>query len=175
MSSGSGRRIISGLTNLEVTVMTRIALALLALLLCLSTQYAWSEPDDSTTFNAELAEELGADDYGMRRYVMAFLKAGPAQAMEPEQVREIQRGHMQHINHMAAQGKLVLAGPFMDGGDLRGLFVFAVDSMEEAEALTAADPAVQAGRLLMELRPWYGSAALMQVNQIHSVIARENP
>jgi uncharacterized protein YciI len=126
-------------------------------------------------FDAELAADLGADGYGMRSYVMAFLKSGPTQGGDPEEVRAVQAAHLAHIRQMADAGQLVMAGPFMDSGEIRGIFIFAVDTLEEAEALTAADPAVQAGRLVMELKPWYGSAALMQVNSIHHRIARENP
>ncbi len=131
-----------------------------------------SEP---AAFDAELAAELGADDYGMRRYVMAFLRAGPSSDLDPEAIADIQRGHMNHMRRMAEDGHLVLAGPFLDGGELRGIFVFAVDTQEEARQLTEADPAVQAGRLVMELKPWYGSAALMRAASIHGSIARENP
>ena len=35
------------------------------------------------------------------------------------------------------------------------------------------DPAVQAGRLVMELHPWYGSAALMTVNETHKRVAKK--
>jgi len=137
--------------------------------------------DDARTveFNAELAAELGADDYGMRRYVMAFLKSGPNRPDDPEEARALQRAHLDNIRSMAEEGKLVLAGPFMDGGDAghdnRGIYVFAVDSVEEAKALTATDPAVQAGSLVMELHPWYGSAALMKVNDIHARVAKTSP
>jgi uncharacterized protein len=126
-------------------------------------------------FDAALAAELGADDYGMRRYVMAFLKAGPNRSHEPEVAATLQRGHMDHMRRMADDGKLIMAGPFLDRGELRGIFIFAVETLEEAEALTAADPAVQAGRLVMELHPWYGSAALMKAGEIHKAIARANP
>jgi uncharacterized protein YciI len=50
--------------------------------------------------------------------------------------------------------KLIAAGPFGDNGRLRGIFVFRVDSLEEAKNLTAGDPAVQAGRLAMDIHPW---------------------
>jgi uncharacterized protein len=135
-----------------------------------SSEVAVADTTESK-YNAELAQELGADDYGMKRYVMAFLKSGPNRDQDPEAAQEIQAGHMAHITSMAESGKLVLAGPFLDGGDVRGIFVFDA-TMEEAEALTAADPAVQSGRLVMELHAWYGSAALMQVNEIHSTLAR---
>jgi hypothetical protein len=82
---------------------------------------------------------------------------------------------MANIRRMAAAGQLVLAGPFMDDGELRGIYLFAVATIEEARALTATDPAIQAGTLVMELRPWYGSAALMQTNAVHGRIAAENP
>jgi len=134
--------------------------------------------DDARTveFNAELAAELGADDYGMRRYVMAFLKSGPNRPDDPEEAQALQRAHLDNIRRMAEDGKLVLAGPFMDSGhDNRGIYLFAVDSVEEAEALTATDPAVQAGSLVMELHPWYGSAALVKVNDIHARIAKDSP
>jgi|SRR5215213_759332 len=67
---------------------------------------------------------------------------------------EIQKGHMANINRLAEMKKLIAAGPFGDNGGLRGIFVFRVGSMEEAKALTASDPAVQAGRLAMEIHPW---------------------
>lgn len=126
-------------------------------------------------FDAALAEELGADQYGMRLYVMAFLKAGPNQEMSAEQAAELQRGHMAHIRQLAEAGKLILAGPFVGSAEVRGIFLFRTDSLEHARALTAQDPAVAAGRLEMELYQWYGSAALLQTPEIHARIARENP
>ena len=60
----------------------------------------------------------------------------------------------------------------MDRGDIRGIYIFDVDSIEKARELTATDPAIQAGRLEMELHLWYGSAALRRVNAIHERIAR---
>ena len=142
-------------------------------------------PEDKSTENtyAEtvqgydelLAEELGADDYGMRQYVIAFLKAGPNQSQDSTRAAELQRAHLDNIRQLAEEGKLVLAGPFMDNGEVRGLYVFDVQTIDEARELTETDPAVEAGRLVMELRPWYGSAALMEVNNIHSRISKANP
>lgn len=127
------------------------------------------------SYDARLAEELGADEYGMRRYVIAFLKAGSNRDHDQETAMELQRAHMDNINRMAEEGSLVVAGPFLDNGQIRGIYIFDVESIEEARELTETDPAVQAGRLEMELHPWYGSAALLKVNEIHSRISREKP
>ena len=110
----------------------------------------------------------------MRKYVMAFLHKGPNRDLEPEKAMQLQKAHLQNITRMAEEGKLVLAGPFFDNGDPRGIYIFAVESIEEAEKLTNSDPAIQAGSLRMELRPWYGSAALMEVNQIHSTLQKRS-
>ncbi|WP_082161785.1 YciI family protein [Rufibacter radiotolerans] len=94
-------------------------------------------------------------DGQMKTYYMAFLKKGPNRTHDSLTAAKIQEAHMAHINKMAAEGKLTMAGPFMDDGDLRGIFIFNVKTMEEAKALTEADPAVKSGRLIMELHPWY--------------------
>ena len=61
---------------------------------------------------------------------------------------------MANINRLAEMGKLVLAGPFVDGGDRRGVFIFKVASLSEAQSLTDTDPAVIAGRLKIVLYQW---------------------
>lgn len=126
-----------------------------------------------STYDEKMVRQYGADEYGMKQYVMALLKKGPNRNQDSAAVEALQKGHMENINKMAASGKLVLAGPFMDDGDIRGIFVFNVSSLEEARRLTEKDPAVVAGRLIMELHPWYGSAALMPVNSIHKKLARK--
>lgn len=136
---------------------------------------ASSSAHAQTTFDPELAKKLKADDYGMRTYVMALLKAGPNRDRTPEEARKLQAGHMANINRLAAEGKLVLAGPFADNGPLRGIYIFDVATVAEAEALTKTDPAIQAGSLVMELHPWYGSAALMMVNEVHGRIEKTKP
>jgi uncharacterized protein YciI len=128
-----------------------------------------------TAYDAALARKLKADEYGMRTYVMAFLKAGPNRNRSPEEARKLQRAHMDNINRLAAEGKLVVAGPFADDGPIRGIYIFDVPTVAEAEALTKTDPAIQAGSLAMELHPWYGSAALMMVNEVHERIEQKKP
>ena len=123
-------------------------------------------------FDSLRAVKVGADDYGMKQYVMAFLKRGPNRDRSKEESDKLQRAHMDNIGRLAEEGKLVLAGPFMSEGDLRGIYIFDVKTEEEAKALVDTDPAIKAGSLVMELIPWYGSAALMEVGEIHKRIAK---
>ena len=126
-------------------------------------------------YDAALAAKLKADDNGMRTYVMALLKAGPNRNRPREEAQKLQAAHMANINRLAAERRLLLAGPFADDGVLRGIYIFDVATVAEAEALTRTDPAIQAGQLAMELHPWYGSAALMMVNEIHQQIEKPRP
>jgi uncharacterized protein len=129
--------------------------------------------NEPISFDSVLAKQLGADDFGMKQYVMAFLKTGPNRDHDSATAAQLQRAHLDNIFRLADEGMLVLAGPFLDQGEIRGIYVFNVKTIEEAAALTSTDPAIQAGRLVMELHPWYGSAALMKVTEIHKVIAKE--
>jgi uncharacterized protein YciI len=126
-----------------------------------------------TTYDSLLAAQYGADDYGMKSYVMAFLKRGPNRDLSEEEAQKLQMQHLENINRMAEEGDLILAGPFLDDGDIRGIYIFDVRTVEEAEALTNTDPAIKAGSLVMELKPWYGSAALMSVNELHSKLQKK--
>jgi uncharacterized protein YciI len=127
---------------------------------------------DPVLYDSTLAATLGADEYGMKQYFMAFLKAGPNRSQDSLTAANLQRAHMDNIKRLAEEGKLVLAGPFLDGGELRGIYIFNVATIEEAEALTATDPAVQAGSLVMELYPWYGSAAAMMIGEWHKKVQK---
>jgi len=123
-------------------------------------------------FDQQLADKLGADEYGMKRYVMAFLKMGPNRDQDSAKAADLQRAHMDNIKRLADAKKLIVAGPFLDAGDIRGIYIFNVETVEEAEALTNTDPAIKAGRLVMELHPWYGSAALIQSAELHKKVAK---
>lgn len=126
---------------------------------------AWAEADPSVASGfrvAEMHQWWSEDIFGkpakplkLTQTYLAFLTRG--EKWTPEKTpatEEIQKGHMANINRLAEMKKLVAAGPFGGNGRLRGIFVFRVGSLEEAKALTASDPAVQAGRLAMEIHPW---------------------
>ena len=127
---------------------------------------AWAEADPKVTSGVRVVAEMhpwwSEDIFGkptkpikLTQMFFAFLTRG--EKWTPEKTpatEEIQKGHMANINRLADMKKLIAAGPFGDNGRLRGIFVFRVGSLEEAKALTATDPAVQAGRLAMEIHPW---------------------
>jgi uncharacterized protein YciI len=124
-------------------------------------------------YDSIAAINYGADAYGMKKYVMAFLRRGTNRNLDSIQASELQKAHLENIVRLAEEGKLVLAGPFFGSGDIRGIYIFNVGSIEEAKMLTETDPAIVAGSLEMELKEWYGSAALVAVNDIHKTLARK--
>ncbi|QYJ77041.1 YciI family protein [Shewanella sp. FJAT-52076] len=124
-------------------------------------------------YDEALAAKVGADEYGMKSYVMAFLKKGPNRSGTDEERARLQRAHLDNIGRLAKEGKLVLAGPFLNDGELRGIYLFDVKTVEEARALTESDPAIKAGSLVMELVPWYGSAAITQLPELHEKFAKK--
>ena len=125
-------------------------------------------------YDARLAARLGADEYGMKHYVMAFLKAGHNRSQDSVEASAIQSAHLKNIMRLAGEGKLLVAGSFLDDQELKGIFIFNTGSLEEARALAETDPAVRAGRLVLEPKAWYGSAALQEVNRIHGTIVKKS-
>jgi len=146
--------------------------------LCMASLIATvgDQPGDAkpASFDAELAKKLGADERGMKSYVLCILKTGPKDAEVQGDVRkEIFAGHFANIGRLADEGKLAVAGPFgKNEKSYRGLYIFNVPTVEEAEKLVVLDPAVKAGVFVYELTPWYGSAAMMVVNETHKRIEK---
>jgi uncharacterized protein YciI len=105
--------------------------------------------EDSTT--------VQEPQYEMRTYYMVFLYKGPNRSHDSATTAAIQQGHLENIGRLAKEGKIAIAGPFLDDSDLRGIFIMDVGSKEEAEKLCDTDPAIIAGRLRYEIRPWYSA------------------
>lgn len=162
--------------------MTTLLLPLIMLTACFDRDAAELASADmgvmAPQYDAKLAQSLGADAMGMRSYVMVILKTGPNdKTLTDEAARaEIFAGHFSNMKMLALEKKLVLAGPFNDPAKIkRGLYIFNVETVDEARALVMTDPAVKAGIFTPEFTPYYGSAALMQVNTVHKKIAKTNP
>lgn len=157
-----------------------LSVALAASLLlgaCQDEVVATPEPETqlaADAYNAELAAELGADNYGMRQYIFVTLLTGPNDAAITDEAEraELFKGHFAMIGRLAEEGKLVLAGPFMEASPKRGLYIFDVATIEEAKELVKTDPSIAAGIFKLEFDKYYGSAALKQINDIHKTIAK---
>jgi uncharacterized protein YciI len=103
----------------------------------------------------EFKMQDGDTTYMMKRYVFMLLNEGPNRNHDSLSVAKIQEGHMKHINEMAQTGKMVVAGPFEDGGKHRGILIFDVDSIAQAIRMESTDPAVLSGRLEMQAIYWW--------------------
>jgi len=158
--------------------MTALSSLLAGMLLLIAPALAPAEESaaqDPPTFDAALAAKLGADEYGMRKYVLVILKSGPKPMPKGPERDAMFKGHFANMNRLAGEGKLAVAGP-LDGVDgWRGLFILAVADIEEAKTLVATDPVIAHGEMVAEYHTHYGSAALMQVNDVHARIARKGP
>ncbi|WP_353147086.1 YciI family protein [Chryseobacterium sp.] len=132
---------------------------------------------EKSKFNQELATSLGADQYGMKAYTMVMLTTGSAKIEDRTKMAELMKGHMDNIGKLADEGKIIVAGPFLEKNkeNYRGMFIFNTKSKEEAEQWVKTDPAVQAGVFSYEIFPWYGSAALPLYLKHHEEITKENP
>lgn len=147
---------------------------LLAYLVLLVGVASAQEAGDASSgvYDEALASALGADERGMRSYVLVILKTGPQRVPDGEKRSEMFRGHFANMERLSGEGKLALAGP-LDGVDgWRGLFILAVSDIEEAKKLVATDPVVIEGEMVAEYHTFYGSAALMLVSRTHGKIAK---
>lgn len=150
-----------------------LTIAITCLLCVTSLEKTTAQESRTDVFNEKLAKELHADDYGMKKYVMAFLKKGPNRSLDSITRSKLQRAHLDNIIKLAEDGVLVLAGPFLDDTEIRGIYIFNVETVEEARKLTETDPLIQSGGLIMELHPWYGSAATQEIGKIHKTIQKK--
>ncbi|HET7711626.1 MAG TPA: YciI family protein [Thermoanaerobaculia bacterium] len=151
--------------------MKPLRFVVLALLISTGTLLAGA---DDRSFDPELAKKLGADERGMKMFVLCILKTGPKDAeIKGDERKKIFSGHFANIGRLADEGKLVVAGPFgKNDKSFRGLYIFNVTTIEEAEKLVKLDPAVEAGVFVPDLTLWYGSAAMAVVNETHKKIEK---
>jgi len=132
--------------------------------------------DSAPEYDSTLAAKLGADDRGMKIYVLVILKSGPAKIEDKELRDSLFRGHFSNMDKLAQEGKLLTAGPFEDNDkQYRGLFLFDVRTIGEAEELVKGDPTVTSGIFVAEMYQWYGTAAMPVLLEIHPKLQKRKP
>ncbi|MEM6966450.1 MAG: YciI family protein [Bacteroidota bacterium] len=112
---------------------------------------------DSLFETFEMTE--GEVTYIMKKYFIAFLKTGPNRNQSKEEAAKIQSAHLAHLGKLANEKRACMIGPFGQeaDSDIQGIVIFSVPDKEEAEKLAAQDPAVKAGRIVIEIQPWWAA------------------
>lgn len=140
-----------------------------------------AEPETAAVngYNQKLADSLGADERGMKSYMLVILKTGPNDAKITDKTErgELFQGHFSNMAEMEKSGKLKMAGPFGTKNSLgyRGIFLLDVKTEDEANALLQGDPTIKNGIFDVEILPWYGSAAIPMHLDYHKKISKEKP
>jgi uncharacterized protein YciI len=147
-------------------------LLLFTIFLSFTSSYA---QNDNPKYDASLAQQLGADEYGMKNYVFVLLKTGTNTTKDKQFIADCFAGHMANIAKLANVKKLIVAGPMgKNEANLRGIFILNVATIEEANKLLETDPAIKANLLSAEVFPWYGSAALPEYLPFHEKVSKKN-
>lgn len=105
----------------------------------------------------DYVDEKTKDTVIMQQYFMAFLKSGPIRNQNEEEATRLQKEHLAHLGKMYDLGYADISGPFGDNGDLRGVTIYNVPNLKMADSLANADPMVKAGRLEIEIHPWWAA------------------
>tara|TARA_R100000935_G_scaffold13736_5_gene27678 strand:- start:106248 stop:106742 length:495 start_codon:yes stop_codon:yes gene_type:complete len=128
-------------------------------------------PEDEKQSVAALKAQLTKDGYQifdyidpdsgdtvvMQQYFMAFLKAGPNRSQDKTEADSLQKLHLEHLGRMYANGYADISGPFGDDGEIRGITIYNVPTLKMADSLANMDPMVKAGRLVIEMHPWWAA------------------
>ena len=100
-------------------------------------------------------DEKTQDTILMQQYFIAFLKRGTVRNQNEEEANRLQNEHLAHLSKMYELGYADISGPFGDDGDIRGITIYNVPTQAMADSLANSDPMVKAGRLEIEIHPWW--------------------
>ena len=104
---------------------------------------------------AKPAKKSHAPQYEMKQYFFVMLTRGANRSQDSATAASIQKTHLENIERLAKLGKIIVAGPFGDDSNWRGIFIFDCPTKEEVEQLLNTDMAVSSGRLAYEIHPWW--------------------
>ncbi|AYN65919.1 hypothetical protein D1013_00240 [Euzebyella marina] len=105
----------------------------------------------------DYVDESTKDTVLMQQYFIAFLKRGPNRSQNKTEADSLQKLHLAHLGKMYELGHADISGPFGDDGDIRGITIYNTPTLEMADSLANADPMVKAGRLVIEIHPWWAA------------------
>ena len=105
------------------------------------------------TFDVTIADST----YHMKQYWFVLYTRGDGPALDSATAARLQQEHLDHQAEQGRRGLIVMAGPFGDNGDWRGLLLYDCETWEEVEGWLRQDPFVKAGRLAYTIHPWYGA------------------
>ncbi len=105
----------------------------------------------------DYVDEKTKDTILMQQYFIAFLKRGPNRSQSKKEADSLQTLHLAHLGRMYEEGFADISGPFGDDGDIRGITIYNTPTFEMADSLANMDPMVKAGRLVIEIHPWWAA------------------
>ncbi|AXT18721.1 hypothetical protein D7030_06200 [Flavobacteriaceae bacterium AU392] len=155
--------------------MKKLALILIGLLLVCSCRQVKEETElNEITVEQKISvkerlEQLKADGFEtfdyidettndtiiMQQYFIAFLKSGPNRNQSEEETAKLQEAHLAHLSKMYEMGYADISGPFGDESDILGITIYNTPTLKMADSLANLDPMVKAGRLVIEMHPWW--------------------
>lgn len=134
-------------------------------------------PNTNINFDKALAEKLGGNEYGMKSYFLVILKTGTNTTTDKELINESFKGHMNNINKLVEEGKLIVSGPLgKNDKNYRGIFILNnINSIDEVKTILQSDLAIKNGILDYDIFNWFGSAALPEYLPMADKIWKTKP
>lgn len=106
------------------------------------------------TFDVTIADST----YHMKQYwFVLYTKGTDTTRLDSATSTALLKAHLEHQDQQGKRGLIVMAGPFGDKGDRRGLLLYDCETREEVEGYLLQDPFVKRGKLAYEIHPWYGA------------------
>lgn len=123
--------------------------------LILTTQLTYAQEADTTAQPETFEYEWAGEQMTMQKYFIVFLKSGENRSQDQEKAMKLQQEHLAYLGDLYEKGIINLNGPSGGEGDIRGFSVYNVATIEQAREYAENDPMVRAGRLKVEVHPWW--------------------